>query len=228
MAGDGPASDRTAEGPARSGGVQAVASVVAAVFVFGVSFGVVAVTAGFSVPAAVVMSATTFGGAAQIGATTVFGAGGGTASSVLTGTLLNLRYLPMGVTAAGAYRGAWWRRGALAQLLGDETWALSRRPDGDHDRQLLIRSGAAVYVAWLAGTALGAASLDSFGDVSAWGLDMVSPAIFFALLWKQLDSRRAQVATVTAVVVALALVPVAPPGVPIAVASLACLIGFLR
>jgi 4-azaleucine resistance transporter AzlC len=228
MEDDGAPPDRSAEWHPPSGGLQAVGSVVAAVFVFGVSFGVVAVTAGFSVLAALVMSATTFGGAAQIGSASVLGAGGGPASSILTGTLLNLRYLPMGVTAAGAYRGAWWRRGALAQLLGDETWAISRRPNGDHDRRLLIRSGAAVYVVWLAGTAIGAASLNSFGDVSALGLDMVSPAIFFALLWKQLGTTHARVAGVTAAVIALALVPVVPAGVPIAVASLACLIGFLR
>lgn len=174
------------------------------------------------------MSATTFGGAAQIGAASVLAAGGGAISASLTGTLLNLRYLPMGITAASAYPGPWWRRGALAQLLGDETWAMSRTSDGGHDARLLVMSGMAVYVVWFGGTALGAISFRSLGDVSAWGLDMVSPAIFFALLWKQLDSARARIAAASAVAVALALVPVSPPGVPVAVASLVCLIGATR
>jgi predicted branched-subunit amino acid permease len=134
----------------------------------------------------------------------------------------------MGITAAGAYQGPWWKRGAQAQLLGDETWALSRTPDGGHDSRLLLLSGAVIYVVWLAGTALGAVSLGSAGDVSAWGLDMVSPAIFFGLLWKQLTTPRSRLAAALAVVVALALVPFAPPGVPIAVASLVCLIGLAK
>jgi 4-azaleucine resistance transporter AzlC len=206
---------------------QAIAPVATASFVFGVSFGVVATAAGFSVPAALVMSATTFGGAAQVGAASVLGVGGA-AGAILTGVLLNLRYLPMGITAASAYQGPWWKRGAQAQLLGDETWALSRTPDGGHDSRLLLLSGAVVYVVWLAGTALGAVSLGSAGDVSAWGLDMVSPAIFFALLWKQLTTPQSRLAAALAVVVALALVPFAPPGVPIAVASLVCLIGLAK
>lgn len=206
---------------------QAIAPVATASFVFGVSFGVVATAAGFSVPAALVMSATTFGGAAQVGAASVLGVGGA-AGAILTGVLLNLRYLPMGITAAGAYQGPWWKRGAQAQLLGDETWALSRTPDGGHDARLMLLSGAVVYVVWLAGTALGAVSLSSAGDVSAWGLDMVSPAIFFALLWNQLTTPQSRLAAALAVVVALALVPFAPPGVPIAVASLVCLIGLAK
>lgn len=208
--------------------VQAVTPVAVAVFVFGISFGVVATTSGFSVPAALVMSATTFGGAAQVGASSVLGGGGTALSAILTGSLLNLRYLPMGVTAASAYDGPWWRRAALAQLLGDETWAISRTPDGRHDSRLLILAGLVVYVVWLAGTAIGAIGLHSIGNVSAWGLDMVSPAIFFALLWKQLDDNRTRLAAAGAVVVALLLVPVAPPGVPVAVASLVCLVGLRR
>lgn len=210
-----------------TGQLPAIAPVATAAFVFGVSFGVVATSAGFSALAALVMSATTFGGAAQIGAAGVLGAGGGTVGASVAGTLLNLRYLPMGITVARAYRGPWWRRGLLAQLLGDEAWALSRTPDGEHDSRLLILSGAAVYTVWLAGTALGALTLSSIGDVSAWGLDVVGPAILFALLWKQLTGTVVRVAAAVSALIALALVPVVPPGVPVAVASLACLTGLL-
>ncbi|GAA2959954.1 AzlC family ABC transporter permease [Streptomyces enissocaesilis] len=206
----------------------AIASVVTATFLFGVTFGAVAGAAGISTPAALVMSLTTFGGAAQMGAASVIAAGGGVGSAILTGSLLNLRYLPMAIAAMGAYGGSRWRRGAYAQLLGDETWALSRRPDGSYDRRLLLLSGSAAYVLWFAGTALGALSVGFAGDVSRWGLDMVSPAIFLALLWKQLGEPRTRVVAAVAAVLALALVPVAPPGVPVAVASCACLIGFVK
>lgn len=213
---------------ARNLRLQAIAPVATVALLFGISFGAVATTAGFGLEPALVMSATTFAGSAQIGAASVLAAGGGALGAVLAGVLLNLRYLPMGVTAAGAYRGPWWSRVAQAQLLGDETWALSRTPDGGHDRKLLLQAGAAVYVVWAAGTALGVVVFRGVGDISAWGLDMVSPAIFFALLWKQLDSPRTRIAALAAVAVALALTPVTPAGVPIAVASLVCLMGLLK
>lgn len=207
---------------------QAVASVAAATFVFGVSFGVVGTASGFSVFAAVVMSATTFGGAAQVGTASVIGVGGGAAGATAAGVLLNLRYLLMGITAAPAYQGPWWRRGLCAQLLGDATWAMSRRTDGSYDSRLLVTSGGIAYVAWLVGTALGAFGVSSISDASRWGLDMAGPAIFLAMLWQQLGTRRAQVAAVSAIIIALALVPFTPPGIPIVLASLTSLIGLRK
>lgn len=212
---------------ARTVRLQAIAPVATAAFLFGISFGAVATTAGFGIESALVMSATTFGGAAQVGAASVLAAGGGALSAVLAGVLLNLRYLPMGVTASTAYQGRWYSRGAQAQLLGDETWALSRTPDGGHDARLLLQAGMAVYVVWLAGTAIGVFAFKNV-SVEAWGLDMVSPAIFFALLWNQLDNPKSRIAALAAVTVALVLVPFTPAGVPIAVASLVCLMGLVK
>lgn len=184
--------------------------------------------AGLSTVEAVVMSATTFAGAAQLGAIGVIGASDSAVGALLTGVVLNLRYVPMGITAARAYRGSWWLRAAQAQLLGDEAWALSRSPDGRHNPRLLLMSGAAVYVVWTAGTAIGAIGLSSFGNTDALGLDMVSPAIFVALLGKQLTTTRALFCVVLASAIALCLTPITPPGVPVVAASLVCLVGLVR
>jgi predicted branched-subunit amino acid permease len=78
----------------------------------------------------------------------------------------------------------------------------------------------------VAGSVLGAVvpSLDA----RALGLDAVFPAFFLALLMNEVkDPRRARVALGGAVL-ALALVPVAPPGVPVLVASAAALVGLRR
>lgn len=210
-----------------AGARQAVLPVVAAALLFGVSFGVVATSAGLGLDAALAMSATSFGGAAQVAAVGVLASGGGAPSAVLTGSLLNLRYLPMGLAAAPSYRGSWWARGAQAQLLGDEAWALSRATDGRHDARTLLHTGALVYVAWLAGTALGVAALREV-DLEAWGLDMVSPAIFVALLWGRLADSRHRRAAIASAAVCLLLVPFTPAGVPIAAATLVCLAGLAR
>ena len=77
-----------------------------------------------------------------------------------------------------------------------------------------------LYVVWVGGTALGTVAGDLL-DPEAIGLDAAFPALFLALLAPYLRSRRALVTAVTAGLITLVLLPVAPPGVPIVAASLA-------
>src|ERR687891_842890 len=73
-------------------GVRAGAPIGVAAFAFGVSFGVLARSAGMGRLAPVVMSLTTFGGSAQFAAASILGAGGGVATAVIAAVLLKLRY----------------------------------------------------------------------------------------------------------------------------------------
>ena len=78
----------------------------AVVGVFGISFGVLAAgTSGFGALAALAMSATTFAGSAQFAAITVLAAGGQLLPAVVAAVLLNLRYLPIGISVAPSLRG---------------------------------------------------------------------------------------------------------------------------
>jgi predicted branched-subunit amino acid permease len=88
-------------------------------------FGVLARAAAFDALAAIVFSATTFAGSAQFATVSVLGDGGTTAAAIGAAALLNARYLAIGFTAAGALAGGWMRRLLEAQLVVDETWALS-------------------------------------------------------------------------------------------------------
>ena len=61
-----------------------------------------------------------------------------------------------------------------------------------------------------------AAGARAVGNPSDYGLDAMFPALFLALLVPQLDSsRRARAAALAAAVIALALTPFVPPGVPL-------------
>jgi 4-azaleucine resistance transporter AzlC len=197
---------------------------VAAV-VFGVSFGVLARAAGMSPLAAVAMSATTFAGSAQTAAVSILGAGGGLVAAITTAVLLNLRYGPIGLSAASALSGPWWRRMLQAQLVVDESWALSQRDGGRIEARLLIGAGMTLYVGWIAGTAAGATAGGLLGDPQRLGLDAMFPAIFLALLVPQVRSRSRLAAALGGAAVAIVLLPVASSGLPILVASLACLAG---
>ena len=205
-----------------------MAPLAIAVAGFGISFGVLARSAGMGVVAPVVFSATTFAGSSQFAAASVLEAGGEVAAAVVAAILLNVRYGPIGLSVAPAFGGRRWSRFLQAQLVVDETWAVSNRGGGRFDRQVLIGAGLVLYVAWVGSTAIGVVAGDLLADPEALGLDAAFPALFLALLAPLIRSRRAVIAALLGAVAALALVPLAPPGVPIIAAAAACLVGWRR
>jgi len=218
-----------------------------AIVAFGASFGVLAKAAGVDSLAALVMSATTFAGSAQFAVVSVLGAGGTAAAAIGAAVLLNGRYAPMALAASGAFRGGPVRRLLEAQLLVDESWALSSR-EGGFDRKLLLGAGALLYLGWNAGTAIGVLAGDSLTDPATLGLDAAFPALFLALLAPLLRTggargergapsrgsapRSADRAPLAAALIgagiALTLTPITPAGVPVIAATAACLVGLTR
>src|SRR5919202_825937 len=136
-------------------GMRAMLPLMPAIVAFGASFGVLARAAGVDALAAVVMSATTFAGSAQFAIVSVLGAGGTAIAAIGAAVLLNGRYVPMSVAAAGAFGGGPVRRLLEAQLLVDESWALSRREEGGFDRRVLVGAGGLLYAGWVASSAVG-------------------------------------------------------------------------
>jgi 4-azaleucine resistance transporter AzlC len=206
-------------------GVRAILPFTIAVAGFGVSFGVLARSAGMGPVAATVMSGTTFAGSAQFAAAGILEAGGTAAAAILAAILLNARYAAIGISVASTLGGPLWRRLLLAQLVVDESWAIAHLGQGRYDRGRLIGAGVVLYVTWVGSTAVGALGAELLGDPEALGLDAAFPALFLALLWPQLKGPRPIAAAVLGAGIALALLPVAPPGVPIIAAAAACLIG---
>ena len=197
-----------------------------AVGAFGISYGVLARSAGMGWLAPMLMSLTTFGGSAQFAAVSVLSTGGGAAAAVVAAILLNSRYLPIGLTIAPGMRGGRLRRFVEAQLVVDESWAIASNGDGTFGRARLIGAGLAIYVFWFAGTTVGVLGGDFLGDPESLGLDAAFPALFLALLVPQVRSRTALGAALGGAAIALALVPFTRAGVPIVCASLAALLGW--
>jgi 4-azaleucine resistance transporter AzlC len=209
-------------------GVRAAVPFAVAVGVFGISFGVLAREAGMGSLAPVVMSITTFAGSAQFAVTSVLGTGGGVAAACVAALLLNARYGPIGMSVAPALEGGRLKRLIEAQIVVDESWALSNRGGGRFDRQILIGAGSLLYVAWVAGTTLGVFAGKLIGDPNRLGLDAAFPALFLALLVGQIRSRRAAAAALAGGAIALLVTPFAKPGIPLIAACLGCLVGWRR
>ena len=195
---------------------------------FGLSFGVLAGAAGMGRLAPVVMSATTFGGSAQFAAASILDEGGAVAAAIATAILLNARYVPIGISVAPLFEGPAWRRLLEGQLVVDESWAISNQGEGRFDRGVLLGAGLVLYVCWVVTTAIGAVAGDLLGDPERLGLDAAFPALFLALLVPQVRSRIMLGAALGGAAVALALVPIAPAGVPILAAAAVCLLGWRR
>lgn len=208
-------------------GVRAASVLVAGPVLFGISFGVLAETAGMGTAAAIVFSATTFAGSAQFAAVSVLGGGGSIAAAVAAAVLLNARYAPMSVAAAPVFHGPWWKRLLEAQLIVDESWALGGR-GGRFRREILLGAGLLLYPLWVAGTSIGTVVGNRLGTPEDYGLDGAFAALFLGLALPTLRSRRAKEAALLAAAIVLALTSFTPAGVPLIAASAACLIGLRR
>lgn len=195
--------------------------------VVGVSFGVLARPV-MGPAAAIVMSVIVFGGSAQFAALAVLSAGGGAVPAIVAGVLLNLRFVPMGIAIA-----PWLPHGSLGralrgQALVDASWALANRGDGRFNTEFLVGSSLVQYPAWVLGTVLGVVLGATIGNPDTLGLDAIFPAFFLGLLVNEIRRPGAPVVCAGGAVIALALIPVAPVGVPIIAASLAVVAGLPR
>jgi predicted branched-subunit amino acid permease len=108
-------------------GVLAALPLAPSPILFGLAFGVFAEASGFGALPSVVMSATTFAGAAQFAAVSVLGAGGTVGAAILAAAFLNARYAAISATVASIFPGGRLRRLVESQAIVDESWALSGR-----------------------------------------------------------------------------------------------------
>ncbi len=209
-------------------GARASVPFVLATLVLGVSFGVLARSLGWGIVAPVAFSAIAASGSAQFAVAAVLGSGGGPLAAVVAAALLNARFGPMGVAVAPYLKGGPLRRALEGQAVIDASWALASRGGGRFDREFMIGSMLPQYAAWVGGTVVGVLGEDLIGDLEKVGLDVVFPAFFLVLLKHELGSARMVAVALTAAALALALVPIAPPGVPVVAACAAALLGLWR
>jgi 4-azaleucine resistance transporter AzlC len=217
----------TGSTPRLRDGVRAAVPLIPGPVLFGLSFGVLAEAAGMGAAAAVVMSATTFAGSAQFAAASVLEDGGTVVAAIVSAVLLNARYVGMSVAVASIFPGRKARRLVESQLIVDESWALSGR-SGRFEWPILAGAGALLYVLWVASTLVGTFAGEALGDPNELGLDAAFAALFLGLALPYLKSRRALEASGVAAVLTLVLLPVAPAGVPLVVAAVACFLGLRK
>lgn len=213
----------------RSGIIRDGLAVGVATGAYGVGFGAVAVSSGLTVVQACVLSLLMFTGASQFALAGVVAAGGAPLSGAATALLLGTRNTLYGLRMAPLLKWRGWRRAAAAHVLIDESTAMSVNRGSTQGARLgFLTTGVSVFVLWNLATLVGAVAGEAVGDPRTFGLDAAVGAAFLALLWPRLKDHRNIVVGVLAAAVALSMVPLTAPGVPVlAAGGVAVLVGAL-
>jgi 4-azaleucine resistance transporter AzlC len=195
---------------------------------FGISFGAVSVGAGLTVLQTMVLSLVLFSGASQFAFVGVATAGGSPFAAVPATLLLGVRNAFYGVPMSEILQPRGLARLWTAHLVIDETTAMAVAQSAPPSRRYAFwATGIILFLLWQLGSLVGAL-LGTVLDPEALGLDAAAPAVFLALLWPALAGSRARWVALAGAGVALALVPVAPPGVPVIAAAAVAVAAGLR
>lgn len=188
---------------------------------YGVSFGALAVAAGFDVAQTMALSLLMFTGGSQFAFVGVVAGGGSGAAAWGAASLLGIRNAVYGMQINRLLRPRGMFRPLAAQLTIDESTATAAaQTHADEQRRGFWSAGICVYVFWNLCTLAGAWLGDALGDPRRWGLDGAAVAAFLGLLWPRLRGREpVALAIVCALATVLAL-PRLPAGLPILLAAL--------
>jgi predicted branched-subunit amino acid permease len=199
----------------------------------GLAFGAAASAAGLTVAQACVLSLVGYTGASQFALAGVVAAGGNLAAGTAGAVLLGSRNGLYGLRLAGVLRPRGVARLLAALAITDESTAMAlAQPGPDTARAGFWGTFASLYLTWNAATLAGAVGAGRLGSPGTFGVDVVGPAAFLALLWPMLFGRMAggsggsstQVSTAVAgAVIAVAATPFCPPGIPVILATVAAL-----
>jgi len=209
-------------------GARAALPLIVPTLLIGASFGVAASTAGWGDVAPVVMSVIVFSGAAQFATLSVLVAGGSVVTAIVAATLITLRFLALGVAIGPSMRGSALRRAVEGWTVTDASLILARVGEARYGPSRLVGSFLPQFAGWTLGTLAGVLAGGRIADPDRYGLDALFPAFFCYLLAGELSEPATRITAVVAAVIALGLIPIAAPGVPVIVACLAVLAGRLK
>ena len=195
---------------------------------FGASFGAISIGSGLTVAQTMVLSLVMFTGASQFAFVGVLASGGSPFAAVSAGLLLGVRNAFYGVPISEILHPRGLARVWTAHFVIDESTAMAVAQATPRARRYAFwATGLILFTLWQLGSLTGALIGQAI-DPSAVGLDAAAPAVFLALLWPMLRRREARWVALGGAAVALALVPLTPPGVPVvAAAGVALVAGLL-
>lgn len=185
--------------------------------VYGISFGALAVTSGFSFAQAQVLSLGLFSGASQFAVVGIMGAGGGALAAIATSSLLGVRNGLYALSLARVLKLSGIKKVFASQITIDESTAMSIAQNDNEElaRWAFWATGISVFVFWNIATALGAIGASFITDPKSLGLDAAVGAAFLALLWPRLINKQIRLIGIAAAILAISLITIVRPGLPV-------------
>ncbi|MEA2177952.1 MAG: hypothetical protein QOG77_1249 [Solirubrobacteraceae bacterium] len=213
----------------RSEVIRKALSVGVATGLYGVSLGALGVANGLSVLQTCATSLLLFSGGSQFALIGILGGGGSAASAITASSLLGIRNGLYGLQMKTILRPHGVVRPVAAQLTIDESTAVAiGQSDPELQRLGFWVTGVCIFVVWNLTTLVGALAGNALGDPKQYGLDAAAAGAFLALLWPRLHGREPIAIAVAAALVAAALVPVVPAGLPVVAAAAVAVVAGLR
>ena len=166
-------------------GIRRMAPLSLFVIVFGLAFGVAALSRGLSGLEAVLMSALVFAGASQFAALELWGPQIPLLPLIAITFAINARHLLMGAAIqpwlAQLPSG---QRYASVALMSDSNWAMAAADyrNGATNVGMLVGGGIALWLAWVLGTLLGVAFGSGIEQPERFGLDVIMGCFLLAML----------------------------------------------
>ena len=189
---------------------------------YAISFGAISTAAGLSLLQTCALSVLMFTGASQFALVSVVGAGGSVWAGAAAAALLGSRNALYGLRLSSLLRVSGLRRIVASHFVIDETTAMAiARDDPALGRLAFWSTGLALFTLWNMGTLVGALATHALSNPKVLGLDAAPPAAFLALLAPRLRAREPLAIAIAAAVLAIAVLPFVPAGVPLLVVAVA-------
>ncbi len=164
----------------------------------------------------------------QLAHLAVTDAGGSEIVGVLSGSLVATRFGLMAMSLSTRYEGSTLERAAAAVVSFDPNVALAmQEKTPEAVRRTFWWAIGSMLFGWILGTGVGLSLGDVMGDGGAWGLDAVFPAALLAIIGGLLRRRDGMLAALVGAGLCLALLPIAPGGVPILASALGAIVAAL-
>jgi len=157
-------------------------------FPFGLIYGALAVSSGFSLPATMAMSLFVFAGSSQFIAVGLYAVNAPIIVMVLVTFVVNLRHMLYSLSLLPFVKHlpqSW--RASLAFWLTDETYAVTvfhyqEAPQNEYKHWFQLGSSLSMYINWQVWSFFGMVLGERIPDAENWGLDVAMPVTFIGMV----------------------------------------------
>lgn len=214
----------TGDGP-RLGRADSVALAIT-FFSLGVTLQVLLIDRGASLLNAFTASAVIWSATSQFAYLAVRDAGGGEWAAIVAGAVVAARFGILATTLVPRLPPGIVRRALASVNAFDPNVAIAvQQPDASRVEREFWRVTAAMMAGWFPGIVVGTFVGDVVGDIDRLGLDAVFPAALLSIIAGLLRTGEGFAAGVAGAVICLALIPIAPAGVPIILSVFGAVVG---